>query len=60
MIIVALQHQELLMQQYSIVSNNHLALETSRAVDAAVQHCVPMDLNISATNPSLKFPNIFY
>jgi len=35
-----LKQQELLVQQHSIVSNNHLALETSGTVDAAAQHCV--------------------
>jgi len=28
------------MQQHSVVSNNHLALETSRTVDAAAQRCI--------------------
>jgi len=42
------------------VSNDHSGFATSRTVDAAVQHCVPKDLNIFATNPSLKFPYVLY
>jgi hypothetical protein len=41
------------------LSNNHSGFTTSRTVDVGLQHCVPKDLNIFATNP-LKFPYIFY
>jgi hypothetical protein len=50
MITGPLNHQELLIQQYSIVLNNHMAFETSRTIDVAVQHRVPNKLKICATN----------
>jgi len=35
-----LNHQELLIQQYSIMLNDRRAFESSRTVDSAVQHRV--------------------